>query len=214
MTTKLVQNKGFLKGSNEYEIVNDTIIVRIKSLFKEEKSTIDLSTLDPKPVINNSELEFFSQYKGHAVFSLLLNKPNSVEFNAFIDTLKQNIAGEDSDFPSIETVSPETKQAALARNVYEEPPEFLESSDTQEQNSFEPVNTTRLDEDINMLKTYLEEDTFKPFLKTLEALKAEPHNEAAFQKMQDTFNNMGIYQGAVLTYAPYLKVLLSKYINF
>jgi hypothetical protein len=61
-----------------------------------------------------------------------------------------------------------------------------------------------------MLKTYLDEDDIKLLLDSLETLKAEPEDEAAYQKMLDAFNDLGIQQGAVLTYAPYLKVLLSK----
>ena len=211
MTMKLVQ-KCFLKGSREFEIVDDALFVRIKSLFKEEKLTIDLSMLDPEPVIKGSELEFFSQFKGRPVLSLLLNKPNTEEFNAFLDTLKQQIMGEGSSLTPVVAVSSETAQSALARNVYEEPPTFLGSDDKQENINFEPVNVERLDEDITMLKTYLDEGSYKPLLDSLETLKAEPQNEAAFLKMMDIFDNLGIYQGAVLTYAPYLKVLLSKYI--
>ncbi|MDX2507229.1 MAG: hypothetical protein QNL62_22520 [Gammaproteobacteria bacterium] len=212
MTMKLLQ-KRFLKGTREFEIIDDAIFVRIKSLFKEEKLTVDLSTLDPEPVINGSELAFFSPYKGRPVLSLLLNKPNTEEFNTFIDTLKQKIMGEDNTFASVEAVSPETTRSALARNVYEEPPAFQGSDDTREKSSFEPVNVERLDDDITMLRTYLDEDGFKPLLDSLETLKAEPQNEAAFQKMRDAFNDLGIYQGAVLTYAPYLNVLLSKFVN-
>lgn len=207
MTMKLVQ-KSLLKGSREFEIADDAVFVRIKSLFKEEKLTIDISMLDPEPVVKGLELEFFSQYKGRPVLSLLLNKPNTEAFNTFVDALKQKILGEGSPIASVEAVSAQTAQSALAMNVYEEPP----TDDTREPVSFEPVNVTRLDEDITMLKTYLDENSYKPLLDTLETLKAEPENEVAFQQVKDVFDNLGIYQGAVLTYAPYLKVLLSKYI--
>ena len=210
---KLVQ-KRFLKGTREFEIVDDAVYVRIKSLFKEEKLTVDLSTLDPEPVINGSELAFFSPHKGRAVFSLLLNNPNAEKFNAFVDTLKQKITGEDNSIASVEAVSPETAQSALARNVYEEPPEFVESDNTHKAIDFQPVNTERLGTDITMLKNYLDEDDIKPLLDSLETLKAEPQNEAAFQKMMDAFNDLGINQGAVLTYATYLKILVSKYVSF
>ena len=61
-----------------------------------------------------------------------------------------------------------------------------------------------------MLKTYLDENDIKPLLDSLETLKAEPQNEAAFRETVDAFNDLGINQGAVLTYAPYLSVLLSQ----
>ena len=211
MTMKLVQ-KRFLKGTREFEIIDDdAVYVRIRGLLKEEKLTVSLSMLNPEPVVNGSELEFYSDYKGRPVLSLLLNKPNAVEFNAFIDTLKKKIIGEDDTFASVDDDSPDTKRSeALARNVYEVPPEFEESDDTREKISFQPVIPERLSEDISMLKTYLDEDDIKPLLDSLEMLKAEPEDEAAYRKMLDAFNDLGIIQGAVLTYTSYLKVLLTR----
>jgi len=210
MTIKLVQ-KRFFKGSREFEIVDETIFATNKSLFKEEKLSVDISTLDPEPVIKGSELAFYNPHKGHPVFSLWLNKPNIEEFERFVDTLKQSISGEDNSSIHIETVSAETAQEALARNMHEEPPEFVESDEAREKMNFEPANVERLDDDLNMLKTYLDDDRYNPLFDALEGLKAEPENEAAFQRVLDAYNDLGIYQGAVLTYAPYLIVLVSKY---
>ena len=214
MTMKLVQ-KSLLKGTREFEIIDeDAVYVRIKGPLKEEKLTVSLSMLNPEPVVNGSELEFYSDYKGRPVISLLLNKPNAVEFNAFIDTLKKKIIGEDDTFASVDDDTPDNKRSeALARNVYEVPPEFEESADTREKISVLPVNTERLGEDITMLKTYLDEEDIKPLIDSLETLKAEPHNEAAYQKVLDAFNVLGIEQGAVLTYASYLKILLTNSIR-
>jgi len=206
---KLVQ-KSFLKGSREFEIVDDAIFVRVKSLFKEEKLTVDMSTLDPEPVIIDSEMVFYNPHKGRPVFSLLLNKPSTETFNRFIDTLKRQIKGEYNSAPDVEVVSAEKAQSALAWNMHEEPPEFDEPGQARDEISFKPVNTERLASDIAMLKAYLNEDDIKPLLESLEALKAEPESEAAFRKMLDAFNGLGIIQGAVLTYAPYLKVQLSE----
>jgi len=61
-----------------------------------------------------------------------------------------------------------------------------------------------------MLKTYLDENDIKPLLNSLETLLAEPDNEAAFVKMLDVFNELGFHQGPVLTYAPYVKVLVAE----
>jgi len=210
MTMKLVQ-KGFLQGGREFEIIDDAVYVRIKGLLKEEKLTVALSMLDPEPVVNGSELEFHGRSRRGPLLSLLVNKPNAVEFNAFIDTLRQKILGGDNPYASIEAVSPDaSRPAAPGWNVYEEPPGFEESDDTQDKIGFQPVNAERLDDDISMLKTYLDEDDIRPLIDSLEALKADPQNEAAFQKMLDAYNDLGTNQGAVLTYAPYLKVLLSN----
>ncbi|MEA1888240.1 MAG: hypothetical protein U9N50_00470 [Pseudomonadota bacterium] len=208
---KLVQ-KRFLKGTREFEIIDDDVLfVRIKGLLKEEKLTVSLSMLNPEPVVNGAELDFYSDYKGRPVLSLLLNNPNAEEFNTFIETLKKKIIGEDDIVASVDDDSPDTKVSeALARNVYEEPPVFEESADTRENMSVPPVNTERLGDDITMLKTYLDEEDIKLLLDSLETLKMEPEDEAAYQKMLDAFNDLGIKTGAVLTYAPYLKALLSK----
>ena len=208
MTMKLVQ-KRFLKGSREFEIVDDAIFVRIKTLFKEEKLTVDLSILDPEPVINDSEMVFYSPHKGQPVFSLLLNKPNPEEFNRFVDTLKRQIKGEYNNMAGADVVSPEKAKSALAWNVHEEPPEFDEPGETRGEINFKPVNAERLATDIAMLKSYLNDDEIKPLLDALEALRAEPESETTFKEMMDAFNQLGIIQGAVLTYAPYLKVVLS-----
>jgi hypothetical protein len=138
---KLVQ-KRFLKGTREFEIIDDdTLYVRIKRLLKEEKLTVSLSMLNPEPVVNGSELEFYSDYKGRPILSLLLNKPNAVEFNAFIDTLKKKIIGEDDTFASVDDDSDTKQSEALARNVYEEPPVFEGSADTREKISVLPVTS-------------------------------------------------------------------------
>ncbi|HEY9200408.1 MAG TPA: hypothetical protein VIQ81_02330 [Gammaproteobacteria bacterium] len=208
MTMKLVQ-KRFLNGSREFEIVDDAIFVRIKSLFKEEKLTVDLSILDPEPVINDAEMTFYSPHKGQPVFSLLLNRPNAEEFNNFIDALKRQIKGEYNS-EDINVVSPEKAQSALAWNVHEEPPEFDEPGEAGELFSFKPVNAARVATDISMLKAYLNEDDIKPLLDALEVIQAEPDSETAFKQVLDAFDQLGIIQGAVLTYAPYLKVVLSE----
>lgn len=205
---KLKQTQ-FLKGSREFEIVDDTLIVSIKSFFKEEKLTVDLSTLDPEPVIKGLELKFYVPNRGHSIFSLLVNKPNAEEFNRFVDTLKKTISGDDNADAGVETdISESVREDALNRNVYGEAPVFGEHEDTKEE--FKPVIVRRLQEDITMLKSYLDENDIKPLLDSLETLLAEPENEAAFVKMLNIFNELGFYQGPVLTYAPYVKVLVSE----
>jgi hypothetical protein len=209
MSIKLVQ-KAFLNGTREFEITDDVVNVRIKKLLGEEKLTVGLSTLNPEPVVNGSELEFYGRSGQGPLLSLLLNKPDAEKFNAFVDALKQRALGEDNTIAGVEAVSSETRTEALARNVYEEPPEFEDSNETGKGTGFQPVNAERVDDDITMLRTYLDEADIKPFLDALETLKADPQNEAAFQKVVDAYNGPGINQGAVLTYAPYISTLLSK----
>lgn len=207
---KLKQTQ-FLKGSREFEIADDTLFVRIKSFFKEEKLTVDLSTLDPEPIVKNSELKFYVPNRGHSIFSLLVDKPNEKEFNRFIVALKQGISGDDGTDAGIEAdISESTRSEAMSRNVYEEPPEFAEHNKTQEKTPFIPIYAERMKEDIASLKSFVGEGEIKPLLDSLETLVAEPQNEEAFEKMLIVFNELGFYQGAVLTYAPYIKALVSN----
>ena len=214
---KLTQ-RVFLKGAREFEIIEDTVYVRLKGLFKEEKLTISLSTLNPEPVVKGDVLEFHGLANrgtnSEPLLSLFLNNPNAEEFNAFVDALKQGViqkqgtsAGNNTS-AGIEAENPESlRAAALARNVYDEPPDFDEP---QEKEPYKPVNAERVAEDITMLKTYLDDDAINPLINALETLQAEPHNEAAFEAVLDIFKGLGLNQGAVLTYASYLKVLVSK----
>ena len=205
-----LKQKQFLKGSREFEIVDDTLIVTIKSFFKEEKLTVDLSTLDPEPVVKGEELKFYVPNRGHSIFSLLVNKPNEEEFNRFVNSLKQKMSGGDTTDVTIETdIAESVREEALNRNVYDIPL-FDQHDDTQKKEEFTPVIVRRLEEDISMLKTYLDENDIKPLLDSLETLLAEPDNEAAFVKMLTVFNELGFHQGPVLTYAPYIKVLVAE----
>ena len=209
---KLIQKQLF-KNTREFEIIDDAVHVRKKGLLKEEKLTVGLSMLNPEPVINGPEMEFHSRTQHKPLLSLFLNKPDRQQFNAFVDTLKQRILGEDNAVAGVESVTPASSQPeAPGWNVYEEPPVFNEPGESREEISFQPVNPERVDDDIAMLKTYLAEDEIQPLLNSLETLKAEPQSAVAFQKVIDAFNELGFNQGAVLTYAPYLKVLLSKYL--
>jgi len=217
---KLVQ-KRFLKGSREFEIIDDAVYVRIKGVLKEEKMTVGLSMLKPEPVMNGLELEFHGRAQRETLLSLFVDTPDAETFNDFVETLKQKIyghghspghrPGEGQSATDDASESPQyTRAEALNWNVYEEPPEFAEDNEAREKAVFKPVNTERVAEDIVMLNTYVTDDEIKPLLDTLEALKAEPDNEAAYQKVVDAFNDLGFHQGAVLTYATYLKVLLSE----
>ena len=64
------------------------------------------------------------------------------------------------------------------------------------------VDVARIEEAIQMLNTYVEESRIRPFVSILEAIKQEPDNESLLVQLYDAFQNLGITQGAVLTYAP------------
>lgn len=207
MTSKLVQ-KRFLKGSRVFEIVGDFVYVRLKSPFKEEKLTLGLSTIDPEPVVTESELEFHGRARTGPLLSLLRDNPNAEEFIAFVSTLKQRVLEEYSAFAGHDASDP---APAPGGNLHDVPPEFEESH--RPSSSKEPIDidVARLDHAIRELQSYLLAEDAKPFLAALAALKAEPENESCFEEVVRTFNDLGFTQGAVLTYAPYIGILLSDH---
>lgn len=66
-----------------------------------------------------------------------------------------------------------------------------------------------INESIQMLKANIDENEIVPLLSALEALEKEPDNDACFEQFLTAFGELGIKQGAVLTYAPYLMALVS-----
>jgi hypothetical protein len=205
MSMKLVQ-KHFLKGSREFEIVDDAVNVRIKTPFKEEKITVDLSILNPEPAVNEPFLEFHSRVKCGPLLSLLIDKPNAEKFNAFVDELKQRARQEYNTFAGLKAGSlPE----GMAANVFEEPLEFDESEQVRIEKKVKPVRVADIDIAIQVLKQHLDDAEIEPLLTALEALKENPENESCFDQLVKAFDDLGPRQGAVLTYAPYVSVLLS-----
>ena len=202
---KLVQKQLF-KGTREFEIVDSLVNFRIKTPFKETKLTVDLSMLNPEPVVNEPFLEFHSRVKSGPLLSLSIDKPNSQEFNAFVDELKQRARQEYNAFAGLRAGSlPE----GMAANVFEEPPEFDKPGQNRIAKTAKPVSVENIDITIQMLERYLDAEEIRSLLTALEALKAEPENELHFRQLVTAFDDLGPQQGAVLTYAPYINILLS-----
>ena len=205
MANKLVQ-KHLFKGTQEFEIVDDTVNVRIKSPFnKEETLTVMLTVLNPEPVINKSALEFTSRVNNEPLLSLYLAKPNAEEFNAFVNLLKQKAQDEFNAFAGLKSGTP----PALERNVYEEPPEFESPDIKRTSGKNKHIRPEAIEEAVRMLSEHVGKEQIGPFLSALEALRADPLNEAHLSRMIEEFEALGPSQGAVLTYAPYVGILLS-----
>ncbi len=205
MTEKLVQKHIFM-GTREFEIVDDAINVRIKRPFKEEKLSVVLSILNPEPVLNKSELEFHSRVKCGPLISLYVNKPSVEEFNAFVGTLKQRAMEAYNAFTGIDT---STQPAGVAANVFDDPPEFDDSQASRVAKVKQGVNVEKIRVAIQMLETHLDSEDVKPLIATLGALAEDPQNKSHWVDMVKAFNALGSRQGAVLTYAPYVSILLS-----
>jgi hypothetical protein len=206
MTTRLIQRHLF-QGTREFELVDDHVNVRIKAPFrKEEVLTVMLTVLDPEPVIGRSCVNFNSRVNGEALISLFPGKPSTEEFNAFVSVLKERAQEEFRAFAGLRSSAP---RAGLGGNVYEEPPEFDDLDPDQMGRAVQDLDPVRLEESIQMLKTYLDPKDTETFVLALEALKDDPTNERLLVEAVNAFHGLGSSQGAVLTYAPYVSVVVS-----
>ncbi len=71
------------------------------------------------------------------------------------------------------------------------------------------VEPAKINASIEALKQYVKDASIDPLISLLEALKQDPNNESLLIQLSDTFKALGIIQGAVLTYAPYISLLLA-----
>ena len=70
------------------------------------------------------------------------------------------------------------------------------------------IIVSRIEEDIEMLNTYVDTADISAFMSALEALRDNPDEKTLLQ-LAEQFNSMGFQQGAVLSYARYVAILLS-----
>ena len=71
------------------------------------------------------------------------------------------------------------------------------------------VEISKIDASIEGLKVFVKDASIDPLISVLEALKQDPNNESLLLQLSDTFKALGIIQGAVITYAPYISLLLT-----
>jgi len=72
------------------------------------------------------------------------------------------------------------------------------------------VDAKEVEVSIALLNEYVNDESIRPLILVLEELIKAPDNKALIDKLSDALNNIGVAQGAVLTYAPYISVLISK----
>ncbi len=206
MTYKLIQ-KHFLHGTQEFELLDDKIKVRINSLLKGEKEfDVVLAMLNPEPVTSKLRLDFHSRVKCRPLLSLYLNKPNPEEFNDFVTTLKQRAQAE---YNAVSGISVSAKSTTtLNGNSYEKPPEFGDTSPANISKD-KTINVKEVENAIRMLKMYVNNEEIHPLIEALESLKQAPQDHSKLVEVATVFNDLGTSQGAVLTYAPYISIMLS-----
>ncbi len=98
---KLIQ-KHILKGTQEFELMDDEVKVWIKAPFKSKELSVPLAILNPEPEIQGSYLHFHSRVKCGPLLSLYLNKPNKQQFDAFVDAVKAKALNEFNAFAGID----------------------------------------------------------------------------------------------------------------
>ena len=70
------------------------------------------------------------------------------------------------------------------------------------------IDVADIDNAIQMLNKYTNESSIKPLISILVALKQDVYNESLLAQLADTWRNLGVFQGAVLTYVPYFYTLI------
>ncbi len=70
------------------------------------------------------------------------------------------------------------------------------------------VDVQRIEESIQALHQYLSDEDIGPLISLLESLAADPQNQTLLGELSELFSSLGFLQGAVLTYAPYIAVIL------
>ena len=69
-------------------------------------------------------------------------------------------------------------------------------------NITDTVDVANIQEAIDMLNKNVKAEGMESFISILEALKQAPDDKSLIRQLYDAFQNLGITQGAVLTYAP------------
>jgi hypothetical protein len=206
MTTKLTQ-KHLVKGRQELELIEDYVNIITKAPFKEaEKQTVMLTVLNPEPVISKSHLVFNSRVNGCPLITLYLGKPNTEDFNAFVNELKQRALEEFSAFAGLRPPGSPSKAAA---SINEPPAETEESAEERIVKRKKIIDAARVENAIEMLTAQIDAEEIKPFLTALKALQEDAQNQTLLVEVLHAFNDLGPRQGPVLAYAPYVSILLS-----
>jgi hypothetical protein len=73
------------------------------------------------------------------------------------------------------------------------------------------IATAGIEASIEQLRKYLGTDEAAPLIAVLEAMRRNPQDTALVDQLVAAFDGLGMLQGAVLTYAPYVAVVLSDY---
>lgn len=183
MTDRIIQQHPDL-GTREFSLVDDTIEYRISNQFGDEELVVVLSVLAPEPVVDGPMMYFLSEVNREALVKVFVDLPDAETFANFISTMQRRIKEE-----SFGTLDAGNRQSAITRD--------------------------QIDTTIRMLETYLDPDSLKAaplsaLLSSMQQLSEAPEDKARLAHVVEAFNNLGMQQGPVLTYAPFFNTLLSS----
>lgn len=65
------------------------------------------------------------------------------------------------------------------------------------------INAPDIDHAIEMLNKYARQPSVEPLISVLVALRQDMDNASLLAQLTDTWRNLGVFQGTVLTYVPY-----------
>jgi hypothetical protein len=71
------------------------------------------------------------------------------------------------------------------------------------------IDPSKIEEAISMLQLYIGSEELAPLFAVLRELPENPGDEALLARLSEAVDNLGVMQGAVLTYAPVVAGLLS-----
>jgi len=72
------------------------------------------------------------------------------------------------------------------------------------------IDTEQVDTTIRMLETNLDPSSIEGLLSALRRLSSAPNSREYLEQVVDAFNELGMQQGPVLSYAPFFNTLLSS----
>jgi hypothetical protein len=71
------------------------------------------------------------------------------------------------------------------------------------------IDASTIEESLSMLERYIASDKLAPLLGVLRELIEKPDDAALLARLAEVVDDLGVLQGAVLTYAPAIAGLLS-----
>jgi len=72
------------------------------------------------------------------------------------------------------------------------------------------INISKIEESIDSLTTYVKEGGVDAVIAVLKAIKANPEDLTLLDQLSDSMTPLGVWKGAVLNYAPYVAILMSR----